>query len=109
MSALPKAVTAAASEAVIHLRAANRHELELLMAGRIGRVFSREQVADLAGTLESVRPTDGCRLIAAFLPGFSREEYAAFVRAVREFERLAAAEAERENPRHWPSTVRVTL
>ena len=48
-------------------------------------------------------------LIATFLPGFSRAEYRGLCLAVDEFERLARIEAERENPRHWPSTERVQL
>lgn len=96
-------------EAVIQLRPANAHHLQLRLPGRVGREFTREQVADLSEALSVCEPEHVQVLIAAFLPGFSPAEYEALHRAVREFERLAALEAERENPRNWRNTVRVAL
>lgn len=101
--------SSAVGEAVIQLRPANEHHLQLRLAGRIGREFTREQVADLAEALSACEPEHVQALIAAFLPGFSPAEYGALLTAVREFERLAALEAERENPRNWRNTVRVAL
>jgi len=105
----PASQAAPVGEAVIQLRPANEHHLQLRLAGRIGREFTREQVADLAEALSACEPEHAQSLISAFLPGFSPAEYAGLLRAVREFERLAALEAERENPRNWRNTVRLPL
>lgn len=111
MSVVRKTEPAVLGEAEIQLKPANAHVLVIDFGpvGRMKREFSREQVAVLADAMECTSPSHAHALIAAFLPGYSREEYAALVRAVREFERHAAIEAERENPRHWPSIERMAL
>lgn len=95
--------------AVIGLKPAGRHELGFTLHGRIGRVWGRDQVAELSGVLSRVAPEDARRLLEAFLPGFSAGETEALIRAVAEFERHAQADADREHLRTWPSTIRVPL